>query len=175
VEGQAGVGPVTIGGNLIDTTLESTAGPIGAVKIGGWVSETSITSEGNITSVSIAGDVENAVILAGATGTPGPISIGAIKVGGNWVASSVSAGIKEGSSDDGFGNANDVLIATSSSIKSIDIAGEVVGSSEASTHYGFDAQSIGSFKVAGSAITLTAAPDLVPLSPETGNVDIALI
>src|SRR5262249_12149917 len=87
-----------------------------------------------IKSVSIGGSVERTFLLGGASvdldGVNGDAQIGPIHVSGDWVASSVSAGVAAGG--DGFGNPNDTLIAGASTtiiarIASIQIGGLVAG------------------------------------------------
>ena len=136
-----------------------------------------------IGSITIAGHVEWANILAGydhfGTARNADAQIRAVKVGGDWIASSLVAGAKN-SGEPNFGDGNDVKISgggvkdTSdatllSRIASITIKGQVIGSSAASDHFGFVAQQVGSFKAAGFAVALTSGTDgFIPLSLSTG-------
>ena len=169
------IGNVTVGNDLRGE-VTSEVGAIGAVKVGAGLYDAKITSETNIGPITVGGSVDDALIVAGISGTPTAITIGAIKVGGSWIQSSVTAGVTEGVSDNGYGNANDVLYATTSNIASIDIAGAVVGATSGDSTYGFDSQTIGSFKLDGFKIALPVGTGSVILSPETGgNVAIELI
>ncbi len=137
-----------------------------------------------IGKLSVGGRVEHAQILAGhdstVFATPAPAnsnaSIGAITVGGDWRASSVSAGIQDTSAN-GFGNADDTLIAQPPAdailarIASVTIKGLILGPPAVGDHYGFTAQQIGAFSVSGTKLTLTANTDLpIPLAPLTNDV-----
>jgi len=109
-----------------------------------------------------------ALILAGYDADLNPqnadAQIGAVKVGGDWVASSLAAGATDGG--DGFGNATDAVIAggndspaIQSRIASIQIGGQALGTPDAvnnTDHFGFVAQQIGSFKVGGTVFPLLA-------------------
>jgi hypothetical protein len=172
VSGDTGVASVTVGLDFAGEII-APAGSIGAVKIGGSVNQSEILSQNNIASVAIGGSVVSSSILAGISGTPGVVKIGAVTVGGDWIASNLSAGASQ--TGDGYGNADNVLVATSSQITSIAIAGIVSGTASTGDHFGFDAESIGSFKLGGAAVTLPAAPGSVALSPATGDVNIELI
>jgi hypothetical protein len=132
-----------------------------------------------IKSVSIAGSVGHAFILGGAdvnlNAVNGNAQLGAITVGRDWLAGSISAGVSAGG--DGFGNANDALIVGASAaivarIASIQIGGIVAGTAPAGDHFGFVAEHIGSFKSFGFTAPLNAAKDVIELSPTTADVTI---
>ena len=136
-----------------------------------------------ITSVNVGGSVERTSILAGfdvdLNPQNGDAQIGTIKVGGDWIASSASAGVTAGG--DGFGNANDTLIAGGGAIvapiAAIQIGGIVIGTAGAGDHFGFVAEQIGSFKSFGFTAPLHAGPppppaDVIELSRATGDVTI---
>jgi hypothetical protein len=196
---------VTIGGSLvagIDTstgTLRQSgsiraADDLGAVVVKGGIVGNSttpviISARGQaaqtatdlaIASVSVRGHVEFAQILAGfgvdLDALNGDAQIGAIKVGGDWIASSASAGVTAGG--DGFGNANDALIAGGGNIvariAAIQIGGVATGTAGAGDHFGFVAGQIGSFKSLGFTAPLTASAqkEVIELSPATGDVSI---
>src|SRR5439155_13446434 len=83
--------------------------------------------------------------------------IGSVTVRGDWIASSIVAGVNDGG--DGFGNANDVKVggtdtAVVSKIGSIVIGGQALGTVGGTDHYGFVAQEIGSFKVGATTVIL---------------------
>jgi hypothetical protein len=132
-----------------------------------------------IKSLTVGGRVEFARVLAGFTTneTPanGNASIGAVRVGGDWIASSISAGVND-TSDDGFGDNDDALIATPPAdaiiarIASVVIRGAVVGAPSPFFQCGFVAQQIGSFKAGLFTAPLTAATDApILLTPYTAN------
>ncbi len=121
-----------------------------------------------IGKIAIAGNIENAQILAGYDITLAPknadAQIGAVKTGADWVASDLVAGATNsvfpnfGSGDFRIGGAgttdNSSII---SKIASITIGGLVVGtpnSVSATDHFGFVAQQIGSFKATGFTVPL---------------------
>jgi hypothetical protein len=140
-----------------------------------------------IKSISVGGSVEFGRILAGfdvsSTGIDGnggqnaDAQIGAVVVGGDWIRSSILAGVNDHDNDgngiaDGTGDADDtkLLVATDSPsivsrIASITIKGTARGtpaSDNSVDHYGFVAEQIGSFTIAGTKI---------PLKPGAGNPD----
>src|SRR5205814_1477886 len=111
-----------------------------------------------IGSVTIGGRVEFANILAGydldLVPTNGDAQIGPVKVGGDWIASNLVAGVQNtASTNTSFGNGNDAAIpdenpATIATITSISIGGYIYGtplSANSGDHFGFVAQKIGSF------------------------------
>jgi hypothetical protein len=111
--------------------------------------------------------MDHGLVLAGYTSDNNPVnggaSIGAVKVGVDWVASSIVAGAKNSgfpASVSPFGNGNDAKIVGSalvSKIASITIGGYLSGTpNTAGDHFGFVAQQIGSFKLGGAVIPLGA-------------------
>jgi hypothetical protein len=143
------------------------------------------TSDVAIKSLKIGGSVEHARILGGYSvdllAANGDASIGAVSVGGDWIASDLVAGAKENATpalDDPFGDDDDVTILADSDaliarISSITIKGIVAGTAASGDHFGFVAQQIGAFKAARFTATLTAVTDApIELSPVTGDVTI---
>jgi hypothetical protein len=142
-----------------------------------------------IDSLQVGGRVEFTNILAGfdqddtvLAGSNGNASIGSVKVGGNWIASNITAGVQDGGAS-GFGTADDAVInipagaptdAIVARIASISIKGLVVGTAAADgIQFGFTAQQIGSFKALGFKASLTSeTDDAINLSPITGDVTI---
>jgi hypothetical protein len=112
-----------------------------------------------IKSLTVGGRVEHAWIMGGVdfdgNGINGNAQIGAVRVGGDWIASNLVSGCTSG--DGYFGNDDDIVIdgGSMSRIGSIDIRGQVVGWPANGQTFGFVAQEIGSFKVGGKAIPLT--------------------
>jgi len=160
---------VTIGGTM-EGFLDSTAGNIGNVRIGGSMFESGIEAvAGTIGAVSVAGSVGESLIISNLTDSAKAAEIGSITVGGNWVASSATAGFKDAAPSDGYGNAGDSLAALSGKIGSIIIHGEVIGATVAPMHTGFDAQSIGTFQMGSNVLKLGSTPVGITLSYETGG------
>jgi hypothetical protein len=114
-------------------------------------------------------------------GSNGNASIGAVYVGGNWIASSLSAGVQDGGQS-GLGTTGDTVInsppgaATDglvARIASIFIRGVVVGNRiPGLSHFGFCAQRIGSFHSRGFTAALTAGTDVIELFPTESDVTI---
>jgi hypothetical protein len=125
------------------------------------------TSDLAIARLTVGGRVEQTDILAGYTidGDPvnGDAQIGAVKVGTDWITSNLVAGIMTASY---FGSNDDMVIPGSSAVRSSKIAsiavgGQVLGTPDSvnpDDHYGFEAESIGSLRVGGTAIPLKAGP-----------------
>ncbi len=142
------------------------------------------TSDLAIGKISIAGHVEFARIFAGydadLVARNGDAQIGAVKVGGDWAASSLVAGVLNGTSGNtNFGNANDQSIGAgntniTSRIASILIGGHVIGTQDSISifdQFGFVAGQIGSFKAEGFKAPLTSGNDgRIFLSPITAAI-----
>jgi len=122
----------------------------------------------------LVGKLLSPAFSAGATASSmSPVNIGAVKVGGDWVASNLSAGV-EGTSGN-FGESTDTVEAASSKIASITIGGVINGNSSATTdHYGFDATAIGSFSFNKINLGTITAPATIPLAPILNDVAIEL-
>jgi hypothetical protein len=174
VSSAGNIGSVTVGGDLAGATISS-AGALGSVKITGLLIDSSITTVGSIASVTVGKSVNGSQILAGAAAVSvSAVNIGAIKVGGDWIASNVSAGVRGSAGN--FGEATDTLLAASSKITSISIAGIVSGSAGPNSHFGFDAETIGSFADHGTKLKLpTSTPANIPLDLILDDVAIELI
>jgi hypothetical protein len=143
---------------------------------------TTATTEVVIKSLTIGGSVKNADILGGyydGQAVNRTAQIGAVKVKGDWIESNLVAGVQNATSNPAnFGDNLDVLItptgpnpAILSKIASITIGGQVIGST--TSHFGFVAQQIGSFKSAGFTAKLTTGTDApIELALVQGNVTI---
>ena len=188
--GAGAIGDITIGGSLIGGTSAFTGifsnATIGRVVIGedlrgsavatpvkiqaqGKPVPTTVEEALAIASVNIGGTAKNARILAGynpaGTATNADVQIGRVRVGGDWIASDVVAGIQ--SSDPYFGDSagafdNNTVIpagntaAITSRIARIVIGGQVLGTPETvADSFGFVAQEIGAFLVNRSAFPLS--------------------
>ena len=167
------LGVVTISGSIIGTTAspaqisavggqDLNGGPIAAIK-----------------SLTVKGSVRFANVLAGYAGAVGinaDAQIGAVLVGGDWIASSLVAGVVD-TLGNGFGNADDAKISAGNAINtaeidakiaSIVIKGQTLGTSAAGDHFGFIAQEIGALKIGAVSYALTpgrANDDLTATDP----------
>lgn len=167
-------------------------GQLGPVKIGAVTSSSNapvnIVAKGKvnpvtgadalaIASVTVTRGVHGAHILAGydsALIALNPdVQIGAIKIGNNWTASSVSAGISSGT-DAYFGNESAGVerviqpsgiysnnAAIRSKIASITVGGSVFGSVAAGDAFGFFAQEIGPVKLGGVMLEMQMVSSMV--------------
>jgi len=142
------------------------------------------TKDAAFGNITIGGRVEETRIRAGydtdLSAVNGNARIGAVSVGGDWIASILSAGVKAGNDgvfgtddDEVINNSSDALVAKIASIK---IKGAVVGTDATvsdTDHFGFIAQQIGSFKSLGFTAHLTSATDpAIELSPTTADVTV---
>ena len=163
------LGPVSVKGDIIGTTEHAYtirgSGPLTGTK--------SVA----ITSLKVGGDFDHALVLAGYgnNNTPanGHVQIGAISVGGDWIASSVTAGLlpRPGALNavGVFGNDDDTFIAGGpsgvvASIASITIKGRAIGTLETGDRFGIVAESIGSVSIGGAKLALTAGFDPGPFA-----------
>lgn len=198
------ISPVT---NGTPTTGIYAAGNLGPVKVGGSISgafptggEVFLLADGGIASVTVKGRVQFADIMAGSTfyGTAyGNVTtasnpdafIGPVKVGGDWVASSIVAGLTSNQATGAaFGTAGNAIIdegiataalnnnGIASRIASITIGGRLFGTagSGGGDGYVFAAETIGALKLHGASTTpafLAPAGTLVSLTP-VGDADV---
>lgn len=175
IVGSASATSITIGGDLAAGSGAfsgiSVTGTAGAIKIGRGIignatSRATISVDSTagtqltLKSLTVGGRVELADISAGGSSN-GDAQIGAVKVGGDWIASNLTTGIDDGA-DNVFGTADDVAVAGGmgtqfSKIASITIGGKVSGTPGTGTtdHFGFVSQEIGSLKINGQAVPLT--------------------
>jgi hypothetical protein len=124
---------------------------------------TAITARSRIDSLVIGGDVENARILVGYNRDEEPVNadarVGKVTVKGDWIASSLVAGIED-ITNDGFGQNDSVITGDStpsilSAIASVVIKGTATGSTDADDHFGISAQQIGKLTINGNKVPLT--------------------
>ncbi|HEV7401365.1 MAG TPA: DUF4394 domain-containing protein [Chthoniobacteraceae bacterium] len=170
------VGPVTIAGSVLNGGISATT--LGAVTIGGDLraeanATTSINADGvadnaapAIKSLTVKGSVVNAIVSASMRPFVNPdAGIGAVTVGGNWIASSLLAGTDSGDAkigdEDDVKGAEPLFDVLLSSISSITISGFVAGTVGGTDHFGFVAEKIGSMKVGGVKVPLTTGLDKV--------------
>jgi hypothetical protein len=183
------LGSLTVKGSLLGNHF----GDLSPVNISANGQETpTATVDVAIGKVTIGGRIELARILGGFNGAGNPVNgnaqIGAVRVGGDWIASTLAAGIENyganGIDEDGFGDdnvnfgdANDHVINNVANsiarIASIRIKGLVSGSATAGDHFGFVSHQIGSFKSLGFTAPLSPSTDTaIALSLVTGDVTI---
>jgi hypothetical protein len=156
----ADLGPVKIGGSI----LGNSDNPAIVSAKGQDVKPTS-GFDTAIASLTVKGDVRFAQILAGFDSRGNPMNadaaIGKVKVGHDWVASSLVAGAQDAGAP-GFG-VGDTLQSVGDTpliarIASVTIKGSVTGSLAAGDNFGFVAQQIDKLTISGRSIALTAGP-----------------
>lgn len=187
---------ITIGGDLITNgnggnSLINIRESAGAVKIGGSVRGAANDpahlifglaggfAAPGFTSLAIKGSVSYGVITGGIrgdfVGENGDAVLGAISIGGDFIASSIAAGVNR--TDMHYADANDAVIANGtpalSRIAAITIKGQVLGSAAMGDHFGFIAQSIGAVKI--GAFTYTPGTTPIELSEISGDVTLRLV
>jgi len=183
--GAGGVSPgITIGGRLaafsagaglLNATLR-VGDDLGLASITGNVTGSTISARGQtapsaldfaIGALKISGTVSDSSILAGYNLDGNPVnadaSVALLKVGGDWIASDLTAGVKDTASN-GFGNVDDSKItggrdkaARISQIGKVVVKGAVSGTAAAGDHFGFVAQHVASFKHGGTKLALDPA------------------
>jgi hypothetical protein len=174
------ISSIRIGGSMSDATLQE-SGAVGTLTIGHALEGSTIyvandsflaTTQAKsvaLKSLTVGGSVTDSLIRAGfeLRLSPGSaefvnpdVSIGSVLVKGNWVRSSLAAGVA--TDDSLLGNADDFLGSPSTgpntgvvggsqaivaSIASITIRGQIVGTNPpgGTDHFGFEAQQIRSF------------------------------
>jgi hypothetical protein len=182
------IGKITVKGSILgNETADGTTLVVISAR-GQAVLAPAATSDLAIGSLTVGGSMQFTNVLAGFdqddsvfTGSNGNASVGPVKVGGNWIASNLTAGVQDGGLP-GFATPGDTVInnpagaatdAIVARIASITIKGLVVGTptNGSIVQFGFTAQQIGSFKSLGFKATLTNATDAaIPLSPTTGDM-----
>lgn len=160
------LGAVSVGGDVLGASIfaSGNAAPVTAAQALA------------IKSLTVGGSFEGSQIIAGNFTNP-DVQVGAVVVKGRWVRSDLVVGAKNLGTGDAaggsgtaadnvnFGDDHDFRInaggnpAIVAKIASITIGGEVRGSPSSvnsSDHFGFVAEQIGSFKIGGTVIPLTA-------------------
>ncbi len=158
-------GALFVNGSINNSIIRSGAGiqSITAFDMSGTI----ISAANDITSVNVTGDMFASTVMAGAdigrdaafggTGVNADRTnggnLGTVDVGGNFLQSSVSAGVLRGV--DGFlGTTDDVASGGRSTIGSVTIGGTQVGSNRGSESFGvFATGEIGPVTVGGEAVT----------------------
>ena len=104
----------------------------------------------------------------------GNAQIGAVSVGGDWLASDLVAGAVD-TDLDSFGDEDDAIIgggASIAKIASIVVRGTVAGSSAPGDRFGFTSHTIGSFKSVGYTPRFQGGADIIELALITDDVTI---
>jgi hypothetical protein len=161
------IGSLTVKGNLIGNVTLDGASLVVISARGQAVQGT--TTDLAIGKISIGGRVEYANIFAGYNIELNPVNgdaqIGAVSVGGDWIASNLVAGaMNAASGNTNFGNGNDASIGGGTTgiiatISRVSIGGQVFGtpiSVSVSDQFGFVAERIGSLKIGVHTIALIA-------------------
>jgi parallel beta-helix repeat protein len=175
IESGAAMGAIKILGAMSGGAHLASGGSLGAVSIGGDLAGESgdratISAQGNIKSLRVAGEVREADVLAGfdsaLTAVNPDAVIGAVKVSGNWIASNLAAGVSAGA-DGKFASGDEAAASPSSKftdlpklvsrIASIQVGGYIAGTDASDTdHFAFTAQRIG--KLSAGAVTYNLNP-----------------
>lgn len=173
------IGSITVKGSLIG----SSSNPVLITARGQLVPGT--TTDIAIKSITVGGSVEFADILAGydtsdiPAGVNPDAQIGSVIVGSNWIASNLIAGVQDDATplrNASFGDNDDTKITTGtdspdriSRIARIVIKDQVFSTAIDTDHFGIAAQHIGSLKIGGTPIALTAgeANDLAGIALST--------
>jgi hypothetical protein len=158
------IGSVTIG-NLIGNSTNPAI-----ISARGSATPTA-TTDVAIGKITITGRVEFAQILAGFdlnfAAVNADAQIGPVSVAGDWIASSIAAGVVAGG-DHFFGDGDDSKMSGAgvkdvatvfSRITSLSIAGQVLGTPPTlnnSDFFGIEAENVGALKIGGTTIPLTA-------------------
>ncbi|MEA3213479.1 MAG: hypothetical protein QOE70_6536 [Chthoniobacter sp.] len=169
-------------GNIANSFLSFAKG-VGTVKVGGDIKDTQITAEGKLQPASaglavvlgkltVGNNVERSQMLAGYTANGQSVNpdagIGAVKIGGVLLQSSIVAGASKGQ-DGLFGTGDDALLAGNglvvAKIASIIITGGVSGTVASGDGFGIVAGQIGKLTIGTTPSVLKKGPgnDLIDL------------
>lgn len=147
------------------------AGKIGVTKIGGDVHDSTFVITGDsaaqtvaaavaLKSFNVRGDFDHSAIRGGSflSGNP-DVQLGKIIIGGDFLASSLTAGITAGN-DGLLATADDALYSGGSAaivsrIASVVIKGQATGTVEAGGRFAIEAESIGSVQVGATKLVLS--------------------
>jgi hypothetical protein len=167
-------GAVRVADDIVSATIGNLAGndTNPAILSARGKADSTATTDVAIGRLIVRGKVELAQILAGfdlnGVAVNADAQIGPVRVGGDWVASSIAAGAVPG--DDGFfgdgdsgegkmsGGVKDVFGVTSR-IASVTIAGQALGTAGDEDFYGIVAEEVGAVTVGGMSLPLTPGKD----------------
>jgi hypothetical protein len=165
------IGSLTVKGSLV-----------GNVTASGAATPVIISAEFTIGKLSIGGRVERAQILGGYDVNLSALSadsqIGPVTVGGDWIDSSIAAGVTNPNGPEFLGDGHDTIIgggASVAKIASIIIGGMVTGSGSAGEHFGFVSHFVGPFKSLGFSALASKAPTAITIPTVTSDVTIIAI
>lgn len=165
----AGTLPLFIVKTSVDGVLLAGA-KMGTVRIGGDLTDSQFVLSGVsipktaaaanvLTQLTVGANFEHSRVLAGfsAFGGNPNVQIGNIRIGGNWVASTVDAGISA-DADGFYGTADDSvltgLVTVGSRIASIVIKGQALGTFAPGGHFAITAQQIGAVTIGQTRLPL---------------------
>lgn len=167
------LGSLFVGGDLSRSAVR-VGRALGMLTVNGSLDSATVSAVGQLVksaskdlalaSILVKGSVSGSRILAGydldGTGVNPDAQIGSVRVGGNWSASDLVAGVAAPTGA-GFGEASNAAISGDdrpgivAQIGSVTIGGTVTGTADvASDHFGFVAQRILSFKVGAQSLAL---------------------
>lgn len=169
------LGPVTIGADLRASSAFNA--PAVAIVADGEINPPTVKAALAIASLTVRGDVVKAQVLGGYDNVTRTVNnadaqIGNVTVGGNWIASSIAAGVVAGNGI--FGDADDTAFPDPTPADNLPsriaaivikgyamgtigaVAGPNPGSGSTTDGYGFVAQQIGSLKIGKSTVPFTA-------------------
>jgi hypothetical protein len=173
------IGTLAIQGSLLGNATND------ALITAGGSAHSTFTTDLAIGKLTVAGGAYRALVHVGVgitgKGVDADASIGSVKVGGDWYASSLAAGADAGS-DGYFGDSDDKRITgilvkdvstTLSRIGSLTVAGQVKGTVGGNDFYGIVAEAVGTVTIVGAKVAHLAGPhnDVIDLGA-TGDVRI---
>lgn len=182
VEVEGDLGALTVNGSMSGTAanpLVLMAGGVSTPVKGADVVLGKLTVKGSVDQVRIHAGFGSAPFSTTVTGRNPDAQIGSVMVTGDWIASSISAGVQGDATatlNASFGDADDRKIQgggvtddanINSKIASIVIKGQAFGTAGGSDHFGFVAQEIGVLKVGAVTFPLTLNPPI----GQPGNPD----
>jgi len=160
---------VTIGGSVYASETPDTevtqifaAGSVGTLRISGSVGgndeNMAVINFDRATKVKVNGRVDHATII----GEGAAATVGKVNVGGAWVASRLAVGTTPGA-DTLYGTADDTILVGTSSIGSVKIKGQALGSPEAGDSFRIISKTIGAVSVGGVAYPFGAGAQSHPI------------
>jgi hypothetical protein len=170
--------------NIEDATL--VGAQLGTVKVGGDIEDSSFFLSGGavpaktpalaLKSLTVNGDLSGSRIFGGSSifGGNADVAIGKVVVKGDWMASSLTAGVVA-SNDGQLGTADDVLYtggnaAILSRIASVVIKGQALGTVDPGGHFAITAEKVGNVVIGKTKLSLDpAAKDKYVAVGSTGD------
>jgi len=152
------IGSINVKGSIVGTKSTRVT-----IAVGGEVNVAFGENELVLGNLNVGGRVEYTNVLAGWDDISDPSNadaqIGTVHVGGDWVASNLTAGAKPGAN--GWGTPTKITggiddAKTISKIGSVTIDGQIIGDPAGPEDFGFIAEEVGAFTVDGLSIPLKA-------------------